>query len=186
MERGRRPAFVLFASALAAASSLGWAAGAAGSVEPGSAVTGARGAHHGTAVVKVAKVAKVGTVLVTTKGYTLYLYTPDSATKVACTGTCASIWPPLLLPRGTSKPAGIAELGTVRDPDGKLQVTYKGHPLYTYVGDKKPGTASGQGYGGTWYAVKTSVAPLTRAARSAGSGASGSGASGSGGSGSGW
>ncbi len=136
-------------------------------------------------VVKTAMNAKLGDILVTTKGFTLYRYTPDTATKVACTGSCAAYWPPLVLTGGAVVPTGtgVTGLGTIKDPNGKLQVTYKGHPLYTYKGDTAPGTTNGQGVLKTWYAVTVSVPRLTaKTSRSSGSGAtSTTKASGSGG-----
>jgi predicted lipoprotein with Yx(FWY)xxD motif len=154
-----RPA-LLTASALVAATSLlfGGAAVSAASTKPEAKGT--------AAVVKEMKIAKLGTVLVDRDGLTLYRFTPDTTTKVACTGTCASLWPPLVVSGGTrvlGGSAGIAGLGTVKDPDGALQVTFRGHPLYTYIGDTKPGSAAGQGLKGKWFAVTPSVAPLGQA-----------------------
>lgn len=107
-------------------------------------------------VVKEAKVGKLGTILVNAKGRTLYLYTPDTATKVACTGGCLVSWPPLTLPKGTTKAvgtAGVTGLSTIK-AGGKLQVEYKGHPLYTFIGDTKAGATTGQGKDGTWFVLK--------------------------------
>jgi len=90
--------------------------------------------------------ANLGPILVTTKGFTLYRYALDKANKVVCTGSCAIAWPPLVLPAGVTKPTGgkgVTALGTIKDPNGKLQVTFKGHPLYTYSGDRKPGSIKG-------------------------------------------
>jgi predicted lipoprotein with Yx(FWY)xxD motif len=150
-----RPA-VVTASALLAATSLlfGGAAISSASTKPDA---------KATPVVKEMKIAKLGTVLVNEHGLTLYRFTPDTTTKVACTGTCASLWPPLVISGATGTPtasAGIVGLGTVKDPDGALQVTYRGHPLYTFIGDKKPGSAKGQGLKDKWFAVTPSVVPL--------------------------
>jgi predicted lipoprotein with Yx(FWY)xxD motif len=110
-------------------------------------------------VVELHKTKSLGKVLATSKGLTLYLYTPDGKNKSNCTGSCASIWPPLLT-KGKPKAAMGAKqslLGTTRRSDnGKLQVTYKGHPLYLYTGDTKAGQTKGEGYGGIWYALKAS------------------------------
>jgi predicted lipoprotein with Yx(FWY)xxD motif len=121
-------------------------------------------------VVDAAKRGHFGAVLVTTKGMTLYHYTLDKKGKVACTGKCATIWPPLLLATG-ERPAGgpgVTGLGTVRDPDGKVQVTWHGEPLYVFSGDKKPGQTNGEGFLGKWYVVSTSA--KKPAATSSGSG----------------
>ncbi len=106
--------------------------------------------------------ATLGPILVTTKGFTLYRYALDEANKVMCTGSCAITWPPLLLPAGVTIPTGgkgVTALGTVRDPNGKLQVTFKGHPLYTYVGDKKPGSIKG-GTVADFSVIQPPVVPL--------------------------
>ena len=79
----------------------------------------------------------VGKVLVAANGRTLYLFTADKGKKSTCYGQCAGYWPPLF----AGKPrvgAGLkaAMLGTTKRRDGKLQVTYAGHPLYFFVQDK--------------------------------------------------
>jgi predicted lipoprotein with Yx(FWY)xxD motif len=102
--------------------------------------------------------SSLGKILDDTRGRTLYLFKKDSGTKSACAGACASAWPPL---RASVKPAvGVGAtasmLGTSPRSDGKPQVTYNGHPLYTYSGDQNPGDTNGQGltnFGGGWFAV---------------------------------
>jgi predicted lipoprotein with Yx(FWY)xxD motif len=123
-------------------------------------------------VVKEVRNHKLGEILVTTKGLTLYRYTLDKPNEIACTaaGGCNRYWPPLVLAPGVRSPkeaGGVSDLGTIKDPDGKLQVTFNGHPLYSYIGDTKPGESNGQGLDGTWFVVTTSVAPLN--ARAVGS-----------------
>jgi predicted lipoprotein with Yx(FWY)xxD motif len=103
----------------------------------------------------------LGTVLVDSQHRTLYLFKADQGTKSACSGACASAWPPL---RTSGKPtaAGGAEaskLGTTPRSDGRPEVTYNGHPLYTYTGDSKPGDVNGQGltaFGAAWFALSPS------------------------------
>jgi predicted lipoprotein with Yx(FWY)xxD motif len=98
----------------------------------------------------------VGTVLVSAQGRTLYRFTPESNGSVACTGACAGTWPPLTVPAGAQPQAQgslSGKLATVQRPDGSMQVTYNGWPLYMYSGDSAAGTASGQGFGGKWFAV---------------------------------
>jgi predicted lipoprotein with Yx(FWY)xxD motif len=117
-------------------------------------------------VVDVATVGSLGAVLVTRAGRTLYRYAPDGTGRSVCTGECASAWPPLTVPAGTEHVAGGAripgsDLGTTTRSDGTLQVTYRGMPLYTYVGDAKAGDATGQGLGGTWFVVPTSSSPAS-------------------------
>jgi predicted lipoprotein with Yx(FWY)xxD motif len=107
-------------------------------------------------IVKTATVTVKGqseTVLTNVQGMTLYYFTPDSATKAACTGACAGIWPPLLFP-GTGSPTSATSLpGTlsaVTDANGQ-QVEYNGHPLYIYSKDTAPGQANGEGLFGKWF-----------------------------------
>ena len=95
------------------------------------------------------------TVLTSTKGLTLYSLSIEKNGHFACTGSCTSIWHPLLVPAGTT-PKGPVKLGTVKRPEGKkTQVTYKGLPLYTFNGDSAKGQANGQGIKdvGTWHAA---------------------------------
>jgi predicted lipoprotein with Yx(FWY)xxD motif len=100
----------------------------------------------------------LGDVLVASSGRTLYLFDADAARKSTCSGRCAAVWPPLLT-RGVPRAgAGLKAslLGTTRRRDGKLQVTYAGHPLYYFAQDAKPGQVQGEGiehFGGGWYAV---------------------------------
>jgi predicted lipoprotein with Yx(FWY)xxD motif len=104
----------------------------------------------------------VGTVLVNGAGYTLYLFEPDHQDGSTCSGSCASAWPPYLLPAGVTAAratgaASAALLGTLRRSDGSLEVTYDRWPLYTWVGDTRPGVATGEGldqFGGYWYALR--------------------------------
>jgi len=113
-----------------------------------------------TVRVSTRKLPKLGTVLVNSKGLTLYMFVPDKRTKVTCVGTCAVVWPPLKLPRGTRPAvAGLAKaslLGSDPDPAGGRVVTYSRWPLYTYIADTKPGVARGQARnlnGGLWYVL---------------------------------
>jgi predicted lipoprotein with Yx(FWY)xxD motif len=94
------------------------------------------------------------TVLTNTKGLTLYSLSVEKNGRFICTGSCTSTWFPLLVSRGT-KPKGPVKLGTVKRPEGKIQVTFRGHPLYTFYGDSAKGQTKGQGFKdvGTWHAV---------------------------------
>ena len=100
----------------------------------------------------------LGKILVDAKGNTLYLFEKDPGTKSACTGACATSWPPL---RDSHKPvvgsgASASNVATAPRSDGASQVVYNGHPLYLFSGDRKPGDTNGQGvtaFGGAWYAV---------------------------------
>jgi predicted lipoprotein with Yx(FWY)xxD motif len=144
---------VLSAAALASA-----VLGEAGSASPLRTPAGARVALGKTAL---------GKVLVDARGRTLYLFKRDKHGKSACYGTCASYWPPLLSrakPRpGRGVRAGL--LGSTTRTDGKRQVTYAGHPLYTFVLDKKPGQTKGEGlsdFGGAWDAVAPNGRAIVR------------------------
>jgi predicted lipoprotein with Yx(FWY)xxD motif len=123
----------------------------------GLVVAGTSSAAGSRATVKT-RHGKLGTFLVGGNGMTLYLFEKDKTTKSTCYGQCAKFWPPLLT-SGKAKASGRVRaslLGTTRRRDGKLQVTYKGHPLYFFVMDKKPGDTTGEGFfgfGAKWYVL---------------------------------
>jgi predicted lipoprotein with Yx(FWY)xxD motif len=100
----------------------------------------------------------LGDVLVDRQGRTLYLFKRDMGTMSACTGACAVNWPPLRV-RGAplvGTGARPTDVGRTARPGGISQVTYNGHPLYTYVNDKKPGDTNGEdvnAFGGSWFAI---------------------------------
>jgi len=100
------------------------------------------------------------TLLVDQGGMTLYHFTRERTRRLLCVGGCASVWPPLLVSQGLRPLAGLGinrlKLGTIRRPDGKLQVTYAGFALYRFSGDAKPGDTKGQGFGKLWFAVRPS------------------------------
>jgi predicted lipoprotein with Yx(FWY)xxD motif len=102
-----------------------------------------------TTTVSVKHVDGVGNVLVDSKGEALYSPMQEAGGKVLCTGSCTSIWLPLTT-SGSAKPTGTsdvsAKLGTLERPDGAVQVTYQGKPLYTFVEDTSPGTVTGNGF----------------------------------------
>lgn len=107
-------------------------------------------------VAKERTIASLGkTVLTNNAGHTLYSLSVEKHGRFICTGrSCLSLWHPLVVPAGT-KPTGPAPLGTVKRPDGRTQVTYKGRPLYAFAKDSKPGEANGEGFKdvGTWHAA---------------------------------
>jgi predicted lipoprotein with Yx(FWY)xxD motif len=123
------------------------------------AVTGAALAGSGAQskrVVSTAKNATLGkTVLVNLKGRTLYSLSVERKGKFICTDkTCLSFWHPLVVKAGVA-PTGAKSLATVRRPDGRRQVTYRGGPLYTFSGDQRRGDAKGEGFKdvGVWHAA---------------------------------
>jgi len=101
---------------------------------------------------------KSTTVLTNAQGMTLYYFTPDTATTTACTGGCASNWPPLIasgnVAASTTLPGALA---TLSDANGS-QVIYNGHPLYTFKSDSAPGQVNGQGVGGKWFVATPDLA----------------------------
>jgi predicted lipoprotein with Yx(FWY)xxD motif len=131
----------------------------------GASVTAATGSNQAvarrrTVVISTRRVPKLGTVLVDSKGRTLYMFVPDKRRKVTCVKTCAVVWPPVMLPKGAKPVAkGTAKaslLGSDRDPAGGRVVTYNRWPLYTYISDRAPGQATGQALdlnGGLWYVL---------------------------------
>ncbi|MGN6203042.1 MAG: COG4315 family predicted lipoprotein [Solirubrobacterales bacterium] len=119
------------------------------------------GAESGAAVVSLGSVQKLGMVLVDSDGMTLYDFHKDKGTTSSCYGPCAEAWPPLLTEGEATVGNGAtaSKLGTTERKDGTTQVTYAGHPLYTFVEDKKPGEANGNdvsAFGAQWYALKGS------------------------------
>lgn len=112
------------------------------------------------------RVTSVGGVLADARGHTLYSYAADKGRIPACYGVCASLWPPFLT--GAKPVAGLGAkanlLGTTKRKDGKLQVTYGGHPLYLFAKDTKPGDVRGEGivhFGGSWWLVSARGAEIT-------------------------
>jgi predicted lipoprotein with Yx(FWY)xxD motif len=121
--------------ALLAVSAVLAACGSGSSSSGSSSVSGAQ-----PAVVTSAKKAKVGTVIVDAQG------------RPVCTGACLGTWRPALAGTASGLPEHVA---TIKRPDGgKLQLTYDGHPLYRYAGDRSKADANGEGVGGQWYVVK--------------------------------
>jgi predicted lipoprotein with Yx(FWY)xxD motif len=135
------------------------------------AAVGAVGATQalaiGNASITIEKTPALGKVVADAKGHTLYLFRADHGTKSACYGQCTTYWPPLLTKGKPAAAAGLKAslLGTAKRTDGTLQVTYKGHPLYTFLVDKKAGQTAGEGlneFGAKWYALAPSGATIDR------------------------
>jgi predicted lipoprotein with Yx(FWY)xxD motif len=110
----------------------------------------------GAAVVKVTDNDKFGKILTDTQGHTLYVFLKDTGTTSTCTDACADLWPAVTA-TGTPTGDGVDadDLGTTTRPDGTTQVTFYGHPVYTYAADAKAGDTMGQGVGSIWYVVDT-------------------------------
>lgn len=125
------------------------------------------------------KTATIGGVKVLTnaKGFTVYSFGPDTASKSNCNGSCATYWPPVKGP--VTAGAGVTgKVGTITRSDGSTQATYNGHPLYTYVSDTAPGQDKGNGLnlsGGVWHVVPASgtAVPASHSSSSSSSGGGG-------------
>jgi predicted lipoprotein with Yx(FWY)xxD motif len=151
----------------------------------GSSASSAPAASGSSSVIVKVKKTGAGTFLTNAAGFTLYTFQADKGTTSTCYDACAQFWPPVL---GTAHLAAgqniSGHFGTTTRKDGKTQVTYDGHPLYTYAGDTQPGQTSGNGInqsGGIWNVVTTSASG--GAGAGAGSSPSSAPSSGSGGGG---
>jgi predicted lipoprotein with Yx(FWY)xxD motif len=137
------------------------------------------GAHSGAAsagaLVQVAYNKQLKkSILVDAHGITLYGWTNDASSKPTCyndpTYHCSKAWPPLLTEGAPRAGRGVKAslLRVVKRHGGGLQVTYRGHPLYTDAGatsfglvaDKKPGDVRGLGFAGLWFALSPSGAKI--------------------------
>ena len=179
---------VVLAAAGLTAAACGASAGSSGSGSSssqayGSAPSSSAPAASGTTV----GTAMIGgkAVLANAKGFTLYWFVPDTASKSNCNGSCATFWPPVKGPV-TAGSGVTGRLGTITRADGSTQATYNGHPLYTYVGDHAPGQAAGNGLnasGGLWYEVTATGGAAPAPSQSSGGGGYNSPMPGSGGGG---
>ena len=148
--------------------------------------------HVATAklVLREIAVKGYGDVVANATDRTLYVLSVEAGSKVVCKGACLKAWPPLLVPKSEAKvplsPAVKGKIGFVARSKTTKQVTLNGYPLYTFVGDTKPGEANGEGivhFGGTWYLVRptattpamTRILPHKAAAKPTTSSSSGSG-----------
>jgi predicted lipoprotein with Yx(FWY)xxD motif len=148
---------------------------------PGSTSSSAGSTSSSSVKLTTKNVSGLGSVLVDGSGRTLYVFAPDKAAKVTCTGSCAAVWPPEKIASG-QKPAvsgGVQAslVSTDPNPGGGSVVTYHGWPLYLYVADPTPGTAHGQALnssGGLWYVISPSGVVIKKHA-GAGSSSNGNG-----------
>jgi predicted lipoprotein with Yx(FWY)xxD motif len=136
--------------------------GSASSYSSGGGSTTAA-AGRGTAVITT-KHSKLGTILaVGAKRITVYMFEADKGSASSCNGACAQTWPPVVGSPKSSGGAVMAELATIKRSDGRMQVTYKGHPLYTFAQDRDEGDAYGQAmkaFGADWYVLRPSGAKV--------------------------
>jgi predicted lipoprotein with Yx(FWY)xxD motif len=124
----------------------------------------ASGATQSKATVSL-RATKLGKVLVSSSGRTLYLFMKDKSGRSSCSGTCAKYWPPLISAAKPTAGAGIKAslLGRTKRSDGRWQVTYNKHPLYWFALDKKAGDVAGENlddFGGEWYVVSAKGAKV--------------------------
>ena len=116
----------------------------------------------------------LGSILVDSQGRTLYLWQADTGSKSTCAGACATAWPPL---ETTARPTAGGQVksslvGTTKRADGSEQVTYNGHPLYTFEGDTASGQTNGQGsngFGALWFVLSPGGTQITGSSASSGS-----------------
>jgi predicted lipoprotein with Yx(FWY)xxD motif len=114
-------------------------------------------AASGAATIAV-RTTPLGRILVDGRGMTLYLFEKDTGMKSTCDGSCAKFWPPVTTTGAAKAGSGLdaGKLGTTARADGETEVTYNGHPLYYYAGDKQPGDTTGEGlnaFGALWYVL---------------------------------
>jgi predicted lipoprotein with Yx(FWY)xxD motif len=153
MTRKRALTFLTVAAALPLA-----ALAVAGGGRVAEQTAGAQTAPGGRPATVAVATTGLGQILVDAEGRTLYLFKKDTGAASACAGECAGDWPPLRTSGDPTAAGGAnpSQLGTTKRADGSPQVTYSGHPLYLYEGDKKPGDTNGQGstaFGAGWYAL---------------------------------
>jgi predicted lipoprotein with Yx(FWY)xxD motif len=169
MKRLILPTLAILAATAAVAcgsSSSGSSSGSSGGYSSGSQASTPAPSSGTAAAIKTTS-GSLGTFLTDSQGRTLYLWEADKGSSSTCNGACAQAWPPLTT---TGKPEASGSvkgslLGTTKRSDGKLEVTYAGHPLYYFAGDSGPGETTGQaskGFGADWFVV----APDGKAIRS--------------------
>ena len=154
MQRALLTLFLPLALAACGSATAGYGGGAGPSSQSGAATISVRS-------------TSLGQILVDGNGKSLYLFEADSGTQSTCSGACAKAWPPLTT-NGAPKAAASATpslLGTTTRSDGTTQVTYAGHPLYSFVGDNKPGDINGEGstaFGAGWDVLSPTGAKIEK------------------------
>lgn len=179
------------AGALALALGLGACGGSGSSSNSGNSTSSSTPKTAGGATVAVKQIGSVGKVLVDANGMPLYTPAQEASGKILCTGSCVGVWKPLAASGAQPSANGDAgKLAVVKRPDGTMQVTANGQPLYTFVQDSA-GQVTGNGvsdaFGSqhfTWHAVMAGGTAASGSAKSSGSSSSGSSSGGSTGGGS--
>ena len=166
----RRPRMLLVLPAAAAAVAVVAACSSSGTPSGTSSSGSSTPAAAAAVGLKTAQISGV-TVLTNGSGFTLYTFAPDTSTTSNCNGTCAQNWPPV---KGPATASGVkGAFATIKRSDGSAQLTFHGHPLYTFVGDKSPGQASGNGinaFGGLWHEAPASGTAAPTGGSSSGTG----------------
>ena len=131
------------------------------------------------ALISIHKTA-LGKVLADGRGRTLYLFEKDKNGMSSCNGACVAYWPAVFTAAKPRAGVGVRAslLGRTKRSDGRRQVTYAGHPLYTFVGDKKAGQTTGEGltdFGAAWDAIAPNGRPIEPNAPASGGYGQGSG-----------
>jgi predicted lipoprotein with Yx(FWY)xxD motif len=170
----RSTSFVRFVAGAAVVPLIALALAGCGSSNQASASAPPTASNGQPATVGIAN-TDLGNILVDAQGRTLYLFGKDSGTTSACTGSCATFWPPLI---ATGTPtvgsgANSSLIATAEPSDGKTQVVYNGHPVYRYTGDHKAGDTTGQGlvaFGGGWFALSAAGDQVSTSPSSSGGG----------------
>ena len=142
---------------------------------------GATGAFGSSKSVVSTGHTSLGTVLVNAKGLTLYLFEGDTSKHLGCNGTCLKAWFPVTGDRQRVRLGARPPNWAPMKRGSGTQVTYGGHPLYTFVGDTKSGQVNGQGLklnGNLWYVVGPSGTAMTASSKSSSSSSGGSTAAG--------
>lgn len=132
----------------------------------------AKSSSAASGTVGIAK-SGLGSILVDSRGRTLYLWLADTGAKSTCSSACANAWPPLLTAGAPTAGSGAKAslLGTTKRSDGTEQVTYNQHPLYRFTGDTAPGQTTGQGsagFGAPWYVLSPGGDRITGSASTSG------------------
>jgi predicted lipoprotein with Yx(FWY)xxD motif len=167
-------ALSLTALVLIAAGCGGSSSSSSSSSQPSQPASGSAGSSGSATTVSASESPELGMVLVDSEGFTVYTFAKDNGTTSSCYGACAEAWPPVI---ASGKPvagegATSSELGTTKRKDGTVQVTYAGHPLYTFAEDRKPGEANGNGvtaFGAEWNALDESGSAVAASTTSGGS-----------------
>jgi predicted lipoprotein with Yx(FWY)xxD motif len=177
----RVPLAVLIAAVALAAAACGSSSTSTSSPSGTASAGSTSSSPSSLATVSVAKNTTLGQgILVGSNGRTVYMFEKDTSGKSSCSGSCTAVWPPLTTvgkPQAGSG-ASASLIGTTVRSDGKTQVTYNGHPLYSYVSDNAAGQVNGQGlkqFGALWYVLSPQGNAISSGATPSGGGGYGGG-----------